>query len=660
MTVRSIKKLTQANSPWLYTLEPFPLDKDGIIYVRQSSIVQMQKNIHSFEMQTDKFLEYFRNMGCTGNIEIIADDEAMSGTLDIHKLPGMSRMMQLIVEEGGKRIGWIAAVHVNRLTRDPWLIKPAHLMKTCHDHDVWIATLRMNFNFREPSGYSQRVFMMEAEESARHLEWMKLVLGGGKITASANGYYDGRPVAPGYLVDRSDPERKKYIRYAPFASQTLWLYERLCELDFNFYHLCQEVAAIPYVYPRLEEGMKVRLAIKPIKEGMYEGCYKPSRGGLLSILTNPAYIGWWIPLQGDVIINNHKPIVPEELFWMAHRRLSSYDLNGNRQKPERVTRYGTVEGLLKKVLTSDQGNVCYTGTFSEFGTVYRFGKKIDGLVLDEQFTVSISTIDGEFLNKFFEHLRKWQGYEDWSERLEQKVRKEEARKHQINGLIAQAQERWDYNMATFKDPSIPKTPRMKQELANECAGLEGKIAQWQQDLQTIDDPELADEQTQYEIYTLLPDLMDYWDDLSFATRLRFVNALTRRVVLNHVSPNWLKMEIHWKRADWGIDIGHIRRHSYHENWRQEEDAIIQTSYLTIDPKNLLEQLPDRSWEAIRHRALRLGLQRVRKIRGERGITIYRHISLQDSDYARKEGFDPTRKDAVWSATGVLKKDTNRR
>ena len=94
-----------------------------------------------------------------------------------------------------------------------------------------------------------------------------------------------------------------------------------------------------------------------MKEGLYAGCYKPSRGGLLSILTNPAYIGWWIPLQGDVIVNNHEPIVPEELFWMVHRQLSSYDLNGNRQKPERVTRYGTVEALLKKVLESDQGDV---------------------------------------------------------------------------------------------------------------------------------------------------------------------------------------------------------------------------------------------------------------------------------------------------------------
>ncbi len=98
----------------------------------------------------------------------------------------------------------------------------------------------------------------------------------------------------------------------------------------------------------------------------------------------------------------------------------------------------------------------------------------------------------------------------------------------------------------------------------------------------------------------------------------------------------------------------------HENWRPEEDAIIQASYLTADPMDLLEQLPDRSWDAIRHRALWLGLQRVRKIRGERGSGIYRHISLQDSEYVREEGFDPKGKEAIWFATDGSRKDTSQR
>src|SRR5260370_37597628 len=107
--IRSIVKPEQQNTT--FSFPEFPRDKPGVIYVRQSSLVQVQNNIHSFEMQTDKFVEHFRSMGCTGEITIIADDEALSGTLDIHKRPGMSRMMQMIQKE---QVGWVAAVHVNR------------------------------------------------------------------------------------------------------------------------------------------------------------------------------------------------------------------------------------------------------------------------------------------------------------------------------------------------------------------------------------------------------------------------------------------------------------------------------------------------------------------------------------------------------------------
>src|SRR5260370_36554877 len=148
----------------------------------------------------------------------------MSGTLDIHARLGMTRMMRMI-EKG--QVGWVSAVHVNRFTRDPWLITPAVLMKTCHDHDVWIATLRMHFNFKDE--YCQRVFMLEAEEAARHLKWMKLILGGARSTASDNGYYDGRFIVPAYIIDRTDPQRKRYIIYEPNARVVRWLFRLLLE-----------------------------------------------------------------------------------------------------------------------------------------------------------------------------------------------------------------------------------------------------------------------------------------------------------------------------------------------------------------------------------------------------------------------------------------------
>ncbi len=292
MSVRKINRVNNSSNRF----DPFdlPKNKPGVIYVRQSRDVQVRENIHSYEMQTELFEKHFRDQGFTEEIIIIADDEGMSGTLDIHKRPGLTRVMRLI--EGvelinGKQIGWVGAVAVNRLSRDPWLITPGVLMKTCHKHDIWIITFRMSFNFKDL--YCQRVFMIEAEEAARHLEWMKTILGGAKKAASAKGYYDGRVLPPGYIVDRTDPHRKKFIPYEPHVPPTQWLFNRIVELDFNVRGLCREIDALPFLYPKMDSTLDPRtirrFQMKVVKDGPYAGHHKPTRNGILSILTNPVY-----------------------------------------------------------------------------------------------------------------------------------------------------------------------------------------------------------------------------------------------------------------------------------------------------------------------------------------------------------------------------------
>ncbi len=535
MSTKSIKHRENTN-PWTLGLSDLPKDKDGLIYVRQSSLVQVRNNIHSFEMQTDKFLEHFRNMGFTGHIEIIADDEAMSGTLDIHELPGMTRIVRLIEEEGGEKIGWIGAVHVNRLTRDPWLLKPAHLMKLCYKRDVWIITLRMPFNFKDE--YCQRVFMLEAEEAARHLKWMKLVLGGAKSTASDNGYYDGRFLVPGYIVDRTDPKRKKYIIYRPHAEIIFWLFKHFLELDGNLAQLCREVEQMPYLFPKFESWVDrkniSRFRIKEIEDGAYAGNYKPGRGGLESILTNPVYICWWLPLDGGVIENNHEPIVNDGLFIYAHKRISTHDLQGERQKPERVSRWGEVNALLRKLIKDDKGRTIYVSP--EKGGTYRATNDA-GLRHNYNFSVLVRTLDPIFLERFLERVESIDPaqFGDWEDEIdrqrEAKKKLEEQRQRLIKDQIAEAKRKWQESMGVLKNPNIPKTEQMQIDLANECAGLEGKIAKLQKDLNPTAKEEEEEDEILYQIHTILPELRQKWEKLPFEHRMRFVGALVRRVVL---------------------------------------------------------------------------------------------------------------------------------
>jgi hypothetical protein len=592
-------------------------------------MVQMKNNIHSFEMQTDKFVEHFRNViGCTARIITIADDEALSGTIPLQDRPGMVRTLRLINGQeliDGRRVKWIAAVHVNRFTRDPWLIDPAVLMKTCHANDVWVATLRMFFNFQDP--YCQRVFMMEAEESARHLEWMKLILGGGKSTASDNGYYDGRFLVPGYIVDRTDPLRKKYKVYKPHAEIVHDLAMRFFELGGNFPVLKREVAAKPYVFPKFEDWVDQKdlarfCRLKKIEDGIYKDCYIVGEGGLRSILCNEIYIGWWVPLAGGLVENNHEPILEGWLFTYCHEHLSRKDLEGNRRRPPRQSRYSGDQGLLRNVLRDKRDNRVYAQYINtRQAASYRVSQRGEGRLIDTyEFSVLVNQLDDMFLEKFFERIKLLEKIEGWkdklTENLEKKQKSREERKQNLQKSIREA----DFKMLEIQDtintPGCPKALKLKSfDDYNEL----GKVkAQYEEQLRKMDDPEeMEDEEaTLYEIHTLVPRIKEEWPNLAFNTKLRFIGALVQKVVITEEAPSWLGIQIHWKEAIGDFaDVGCFPRGGCNRStWTAQEDAILYKMYPEEDASIIINALPERSWRAIMARAEKLEIKRDRSRR----------------------------------------------
>lgn len=649
--IRSIIKKKETND----TGRDFPKDRPGVIYVRQSTVVQIQRNLHSFEMQTNEFMEHFRNRGVTGKIEIITDDEGKSGTLDIHKRSGLSRTVRLIEGEElleDERIGWVAAVNVSRLTRDQWLIVPGELMRACYEHNVWISTLRMDFNFQDE--YCRRVFMMEAEEAARHLKWMKEVLGGGLQTASNRGTYDGRDMHPGYIIDYREhlagyainPQYKKFRVYESHAEKSQWLYERYFELDGNFPALCREVEAMHPFYPPFD---RIQVHSKNLSEftgrkTMTEQGYTPSAHGLLGILTNPVYIGWWIPRNGGLIENHHDALVSEELFTYAHKRLSTHDLAGNRVKPVGKTRNGTAEALLKKLIEGPDGSQFYAFLASRGYLVYR-GRKYNTLTREEYLSVEVAHIDRIFLDKFFERLSEWSRcgeLAEWREREKQAYTSHEEHNKGIRKSIKQAHARRQEMMNILSDPEVPKTKQMQIDYANQIAGLEGKIAELESELKII--PEEEDTVTLYKIWDLIPALKQHWDKLPFDDRMMVIGAFTRRVVISTPSLGWLKMEIEWKIGE--KDIMHQRRVTNGKTWTEEEDAIIRELWPTGDGGEILNRLPSRSYGAIKKRAQDVGVRREKK-GGSVRLGEYFDISIQDRHYAEEHQLDTVSKKPQW-------------
>src|SRR6266702_5856485 len=214
----------------------------------------------------------------------------------------------------------------------------------------------------------------------------------------------------------------------------------------------------------------------------------------------------------------------------------------------------------------------------------------------------------------------------------------EQRKQTIRNLIAQAQSQWQESMSTLKNPRIPKTEQMQIDLAKTCAGLEGKIADLEKDLNQPASEEEEDQRIQYRIYTLLPDLLDYWNDIPFTERLRFIGSLVRRAVLRRPTPGWAEVELEWKRSDWDDDIAHMRIDSNAGLWTEEEETILQTLYPTVTAKELVQTLPNRTWQGIKQKASLLHLHRKKgDEQKSAGYQNFWNVCYRDGLYAEEHG-----------------------
>jgi hypothetical protein len=255
--------------------------------------------------------------------------------------------------------------------------------------------------------------------------------------------------------------------------------------------------------------------------------------------------------------------------------------------------------------------------------------------------------------KFDRVLHQWQANGDL-EQWQQKVHAQQAAKEEEKQLIrkqiaiatAQRQELLDI----LGDPEIPKTKQMKIDYATRIAGLEERLEQFQHHLQGDAEDEDDNELILYKIGELIPRIEAKWAKIPFSEKVRIIRVFTRRVVLQHVAPGWLKMDITWKREGSFIDVAHLRRDANKSPWSEQDDQILRDLYPTADRADLLQRFPNRSWTAIRLRAYDIGLRRSRHHSKQPTISTINdgYPALADIDYAQTHTLVLSDKKAQWS------------
>ena len=603
-----------------------PVEVQWGIYARQSTPGQLIKHVESTEMQTDDLIKWLQDRGLQDNYTLFDADLGMSGTLRIDERPALSELIRRI------NTGEIKAVlvyQISRLFRDLTGIQYNTFADDCKKNNCILVTAYdgMIYNFNNP--IHMKMFRFLAETAAEYLQQQMGLLHEARLRKARKGYYVHLGNVPsGFIVDY-DKESTNYNKIVPYIHHRNLivdkLYQRYYALCGDFNALCREIDALPYVFPLFEEWVDKRILSQWKRRQKNDG-YSLSRKGIITVMTNPANIGWWI-VAGDIVSkDNHDPIIsPEEqyLFWYAFERLSRYntdgEINENRiiDKPKRFYRKCTdpTEGLLKDRITSTDGKKVHvhlkTSGFQYYAIVPDHNIYIRGLQ-----EIRAQQIDDAFTDVFFTHLEETHDFDDYQRWINIEMEQHESLLNNLQKQIKQFDMNQDAILneilairtqiaATAKTEEEKKQREQEAEpyinkLREKFTALEQPKKEVEKKLQQAQASEHYTNLRQYaDFQTEVKKLARVWRKKPFSVRKEFVNLFVSRAVISCVAPHWVQLDIYWTHPQWEAERLYIMRSNGTKTlWTEEEKAILYKLYPTAHKLEVLQALKSKTWRAI--------------------------------------------------------------
>ncbi len=613
-----------------------PIESIWGIYARQSTPAQLIKHTQSTEMQTDDLIAWLIERGAMEKKVFLFDaDLGVSGTLRIDQRTGLQELVERILAD---EIKAVLVYQVSRLFRDETGVQYNVFANICKEHDCILVTSDgMIFNFRNPMHL--KMFRYLAEMAAEYIPQQIKMLHDMRLKKARKGLYAGLgPVPSGYIVDyrRESSTYHKFIPYEPHAKVVRYLFERYYALRGNLQLLCRELDTKPVVFPFFGPEVDHRNIGRWYRREVAGG-YRMTRGGLIILLTNPAYLGWWI-VRGDIVSRtNHQPLfqgVDEELFWYAFDRLSDYTIEGTRN----TAREGRKERrCFYQRHTTDQIALLKNRISSPFGTVYVHVEKTRShyvitpsaktIYKTGRATIDASEVDAAFLQRFFERLQETHDFDQYRRWIVRETQKQDALIQQIHSQLAEI----DKQQEAILDETLAVHTRLKEIENDEERAKAEKEAQPELErlrkrshrldaltldlsgkLPTVENNEALKKAKQFaDFQTELAKIIPVWGKLPYDARREFVNLFVQEAVVTPVATHWLQLDVVWSHPKWEKDTIFVYRHRGGQSvWTEEEHNILKTQYSHAAKRDLLALLPQKSWFSIRVAASTLGLKRM--------------------------------------------------
>jgi DNA invertase Pin-like site-specific DNA recombinase len=630
-----------------------PIESLIVQYIRQSSREQVKKNKQSAILQDIKLTRRLLAYGWPDERVIKIDtDQGKSGQKRRDERAGLDELYRLVLSG---QAGAVAAYDASRLYRDLTRVHYNDFVNMCETHNIVFVTYDTIYwpHIRR----DMDALVDKFAEAARFID--EVILGKlipAKMQAIEDAQsYGGHCVPMGYYVVEDElEERKYYVVYEPHAKIIRWLFNRYRELNGNLGKLGREVRARNLTFPPFA-GLETIPHVALRWNG--EGYSLRTRGGLISILTNPAYIGYYVYNGALISKKAHDAIVDMDDFLYAYSRLSPVTLDGqdNASKPKLDRRRGVVcDALLENILESD-GAPVYVMAGNQ---TYTAKTNADGWKTTE-LVAPVRLIDDEFsiaLRKLLIALeqRHQQGFADGLYELMTQAQETIAQEGDIlagelaNVLKGIGQAELDKQIALeeeYADGVRDATRRLKRLQADREA-LEVKLARSEKE-----QADLAECQSLSEV------ALHQWDAMKFSTKLRYVRLMVAQANMTTASPHFLRLDIVIGTPFYRLLTGFLyRQHGSRAPWAPEETDALRRLYLSADRLDVLKAIPMRSWEAIVQQASIASLPRSTRL-NTAGVP--EHLSYADVLLMQRENITRNgtpRNDKAVNVVGVWRSE----
>ncbi|MBI3913128.1 MAG: recombinase family protein [Chloroflexi bacterium] len=574
----------------------------AFVYQRLSTTEQKKNSRYSLERQDDLKRMAQEDGYSDELVHVERRDLGVSGTLGQEEREGLAYLIHLIEQD---QVESVYVIEISRISRDQTLIDGLQFGELCRKHDVIIVTPTMRLNLRDEMHL--RMYRYEIDRAAEELKSIRSRMQGAKNMKARHGYAVGGSLPTGYILDTDEklpdgslnPNHQKYKIYEPHAQVVRTLFQMMAKPGAYFKAIALECKRNSIVFPpipdelRVTKGNATAFSNTPTNA---DGSYPISLSRIETILTNPAYIGWFL-WSGEVISKtNHAPIIDEETFWTVQKKTRNKGF-----KRTELHDPMPLAGLLHCTMHPSPRRMIGSNMRERAHANYR--------CVDKHYeeTCAIFTsylLDGPIAELVISQCSFPQYSEQVLDRLTQEYDSARDKAATYKREYHRILDEIENLKANLTRTRTPKQVDVLLEL------IDAKLKEKER-LASLESQPMGQVLSAAEVKTVkefLSNLATGWEQMTDAVKNTFLSLLLERIDIIHnvatitATVTWrtgLKQTIRIERSF--VDL--------QKTWTKAEDDIVRPNYASMEKAELCKQLPGRTWGSIRWRGRILGIDR---------------------------------------------------